>query len=78
MTLQLETAWFGEGLLWKRLIIRPLFGEIQGILKDATPSYIADRFIDLSHAETLDEAIEELKQMDWQYYTELTAYAEEG
>lgn len=78
MTLQLETAWFGEGLLWKRLIIRPFFGTIQGVLMDSIPAYLGTKEIDLSHHTTLEDAIEEITQMDWQYYTELTAYAEEG
>jgi hypothetical protein len=73
-----QTDWEGEGEIWKRLIIRPNFQKLEGLLIEATPSYIADKMIDLTHATTLDEAIEELKQIDWQYYIELTAYAEEG
>jgi hypothetical protein len=70
--------WEGEGLLWKRLIIRPNGQQLEGLLIDATPSFMTDKMIDLTRATTLDEAIEELKQIDWEYHRELTAYAEEG
>ena len=79
MKLQIEEAWFGEGQLFKRLIIREsINGGVDGFLMDAIPSYIGMKHIDLSHHETLEDAIEEITQTDWQYYTELTAYAEEG
>jgi hypothetical protein len=32
-----KDTWFGEGLLWRRLIIRNFFGGVQGILMDAVP-----------------------------------------
>jgi hypothetical protein len=72
-----EDTWFGEGLLWKRLIIRNLDGTVQGLMMNAVPSYIKDKQIDLSHCNSLDEAIDELRKEDFDYYDELTLYADE-
>lgn len=75
---QLSETWFGEGMLWKRLIIRELFGQIQGILMDAQPSYMRDQMIDLSHHTCLDDAIQELTRLDYEYDDAITLYADEG
>jgi hypothetical protein len=77
MAFQLEDTWFGEGLLWKRLIIRNFFGGVQGILMDSE-SFMNDREIDLSHVNSLEEAIQIIQQEDYDYYYELTLYGEEG
>ena len=71
---ELTEAWFGEGMLFRRLIIRnnKNTGEIDGILMDATPSYIRPKFIDLSHARTLDEAIDIIRSEDFDWYDALT------
>lgn len=71
---ELPEAWFGEGLLFSRLIIRnnKNTGQIDGILMDATPSYISPIFIDLSHVETLDEAIAIIQNEDFVLYDTLT------
>lgn len=77
MTFQLEDTWFGEGLLWKRLIIRNFFGGVQGILMDSE-SFMNYREIDLTHVKSLEEAIQIIQQMDYDFYCELTLYGEEG
>ena len=73
---QLTETWFGEGQLFTRLIIRPreIDGTkmIDGILMKATPSYIADVYIDLTHAQTLDEAIDLIYKEDFQWFDSLT------
>ena len=60
----LEETWFGEGLAWKRLIIREFFGGIQGLLMDAEWSSVIDQQIDLSHVRSLNEAIREIRGID--------------
>jgi hypothetical protein len=72
-----KDTWFGEGLLWKRLIIRNFFGEVQGILMDAVPEWIQTMEIDLSHCADIDQAIKEITKLDSDYYDELTLYADE-
>jgi hypothetical protein len=71
---ELTETWFGEGMLFRRLIIRnnKNTGEIDGILIDPLPSYIAPVFIDLSHARTLDEAIDIIRSEDFDWYDALT------
>ena len=73
---QLTETWFGEGQVFSRLIIRPreLGGTkmIDGILMEATPSYITDVYIDLTHAQTLDEAIDIIYKEDYQWFDALT------
>ncbi len=69
-------TWFGEGQLFRRLIIRPreIDGTvmIDGILMDAIPSYITDVWIDLTHTQTLDEAIDAIRREDGEWYDGLT------
>ncbi len=79
MTFQMDDkdTWFGEGLLWKRLIIRNFFGGVQGILMDAVPEWIQTKEIDLSHCDDIDQAIKEITKLDSDYYDELTLYADE-
>jgi hypothetical protein len=63
----MEEAWFGEGLAWKRLIIRPFFGEpglIQGFLMDSEYPGIDFHEIDLSHVKSLNQAIREIRGID--------------
>lgn len=74
----LTETWFGEGQVFGRLIIRPRDGQIDGILMEATPSYIGDVYIDLSHAETLDEAIDIIRREDGQWYDTLTDQDDAG
>lgn len=70
--------WKGEGQLWKKLVVRYSNGKIDGILMDPQPNWIQDKFIDLSFAETLDDAILTLKREDFETYVELTLEADEG
>ena len=69
-------TWFGEGQVFSRLIIRPreIGGTkmIDGILMNAIPSYITDVYIDLTHAQTLDEAIDIIYKEDGEWYDGLT------
>lgn len=74
----LTETWFGEGQVFSRLIIRPRDGQIDGILMEATPSYIKDVYMDLSHAETLDEAIDIIRREDGQWYDTLTDQDDAG
>lgn len=69
---QLTDTWFGEGQVFSRLIIRPRDGQVDGILMNATPTYITDVYIDLTHAQTLDEAIDIIYKEDSQWYDGLT------
>lgn len=78
MTTQTEITWTGDGVLWRNLTIRSINGKTEGILSDARMSWITDKSIDLSQYETTDEAIEAIIREDWEYYTELTAYGDEG
>jgi hypothetical protein len=50
---------------------------VQGILMDSE-SFMNNREIDLSHVNSLEEAIQIIQQEDYDYYYELTLYAEEG
>ena len=45
---------------------------IDGILMNAIPSYITDVYIDLTHAQTLDEAIDIIYKEDGEWYDGLT------
>ncbi len=76
MGFHVSETWFGEGLLFKRLIIRPREMDgtfvIDGILMDAVPSYIQDKFIDLTHTQSLDEAIYAIRREDGEWYDALT------
>ena len=45
---------------------------IDGILMDAIPSYIQDKFIDLTHTRSLDEAIDAIRREDGEWYDALT------
>lgn len=76
MGFHLSETWFGEGLVFKRLIIRPREMDgtfvIDGILMDAIPSYIQDKFIDLTHTQSLDEAIHIIRSKDAGWYNALT------
>ena len=70
----LEETWFGEGLAWKRLIIRPFFGEpglIQGFLLDSEFPDVEFREIDLSHVKSLGQAIREIRGIDLAMYDQL-------
>lgn len=70
----LEETWFGEGLAWKRLIIRPFFGEpglIQGFLMDSEYPDVEFREIDLSHVKSLGQAIREIRGIDLTMYDQL-------
>ena len=71
---ELTETWFGEGQIFRRLIIRnnKNTGQIDGILMEATPSYIKDVYIDLTHAQTLDEAIDIIHSKDFSFYDALT------
>jgi hypothetical protein len=63
----LEETWFGEGLAWKRLIIRPFFGEpglIQGFLMESEYPGVDFHEIDLSHVRSLNQAIREIRGID--------------
>jgi hypothetical protein len=71
-----KDTWFGEGMYWKRLIIRNLDGAVQGILMD-NPNEDSMKIIDLSHLGSLDEAIDALRKVDSDSYDELTLYADE-
>lgn len=73
-----EWHWDGDGLLWKRLHVRSIGDEVQGIMTDAVPSWINDKIIDLSWASTIDEAIEALRREDYDFHSELSLYADEG
>ena len=67
----LEETWFGEGLAWKRLIIREFFGGIQGLLKDSDLSSVTDQQIDLSHVRTLNQAISEIRGIDFAMFNKV-------
>jgi hypothetical protein len=63
----MEETWFGEGLAWKRLIIRPFFGEpglIQGFLMECEYPGVDFHEIDLSHVKSLNQAIREIRGID--------------
>ena len=64
----LEETWFGEGIAWKRLIIREFFGGIQGLLMDAEWSDLEDKEIDLSDVKSLNEAIRSIRGIDLAEY----------
>jgi hypothetical protein len=72
----LTETWFGEGQTFRRMIIRPreIGGvvTIDGILMDAISPYIRNVYLDLSHAQTLDEAIDIMYKEDFGWYDALT------
>lgn len=72
LTETLTETWFGEGQTFRRLIIRPRDGQIDGILMDAISPYIRDVYLDLTHAQTLDEAIDLMGKEDFGWYDALT------
>jgi hypothetical protein len=64
----MEEAWFGEGLAWERLIIRPFFGGepglIQGFLMDSEFPGVDFLEVNLSHVRSLNQAIREIRGID--------------
>ena len=70
-------VWEGKGLLWLNLAIYETTEGMVGVMSNSL-SFMGDKEIDFPKEMLFTDMIRKIESVDFDYYSELTLYADEG